>query len=55
MWMGSQLPTIGKQLRAAGFLGSPADPADLTKVPLSEAVKSADKFGQETLCDQSLP
>ena len=39
MWMPSQLPGIAKQLRAAGFQGSPADLADLTKAPLSAVVK----------------
>nr|WP_225427802.1 S46 family peptidase [Dyella tabacisoli] len=39
MWMPSQLPTIGKQLREAGYLGDPADLADLTKPPLSAVVK----------------
>jgi len=39
MWMPSQLPAIGKQLRAAGFQGNPADLADLTKAPLNAVVK----------------
>lgn len=39
MWMPSQLPSIGKQLRAAGFQGNPADLADLTQAPLSAVVK----------------
>ena len=39
MWMPSQLPAIGKQLRAAGFQGNPADLADLTRAPLSAVVK----------------
>ena len=39
MWMPSQLPTIGKQLRAAGFQGNPADLADLTRAPLNAVVK----------------
>ncbi len=39
MWMPSQLPSIGKQLRAAGFQGPPADLADLTKAPLNAVVK----------------
>ena len=39
MWMPSQLPSIGKQLHAAGFQGNPADLADLTKAPLSAVVK----------------
>jgi len=39
MWMPSQLPSIGKQLRAAGYQGNPADLADLTKPPLSAVVK----------------
>lgn len=39
MWMPSQLPSIGKQLRAAGYQGNPADLADLTKAPLSAVVK----------------
>jgi len=39
MWMPSQLPGIGKQLRAAGFQGNPADLADLTRAPLNAVVK----------------
>ena len=39
MWMPSQLPSIAKQLRAAGYQGNPADLADLTKPPLSAVVK----------------
>jgi hypothetical protein len=39
MWMPSQLPSIGKQLRAAGYQGNPADLADLTKAPLNAVVK----------------
>lgn len=39
MWMPSQLPSIGKALRAAGFQGNPADLADLTKAPLNAVVK----------------
>lgn len=39
MWMPSQLPSIGKQLRAAGFQGNPADLADLTRAPLNAVVK----------------
>lgn len=39
MWMPSQLPAIGKELRAAGYQGNPADLADLTKAPLSAVVK----------------
>ncbi|WP_430536783.1 S46 family peptidase [Dyella japonica] len=39
MWMPSQLPAIGKQLRAAGFQGNPADLADLTRAPLNAVVK----------------
>jgi hypothetical protein len=39
MWMPSQLPSIGKELRAAGFQGDPADLADLTRAPLSAVVK----------------
>jgi len=39
MWMPAQLPTIGKQLRAAGFQGNPADLADLTRAPLNAVVK----------------
>ncbi|WP_114238311.1 S46 family peptidase [Dyella sp. C9] len=39
MWMPSQLPSIGKQLHAAGFQGNPADLADLTKAPLNAVVK----------------
>ena len=39
MWMPSQLPSIAKPLRAAGYQGNPADLADLTKPPLSAVVK----------------
>jgi len=39
MWMPSQLPSIGKSLREAGFQGNPADLADLTKAPLNAVVK----------------
>jgi hypothetical protein len=39
MWMPSQLPSIGKELRASGYQGNPADLADLTKAPLSAVVK----------------
>lgn len=39
MWMPSQLPSIAKQLRAAGYQGNPADLADLTRPPLSAVVK----------------
>lgn len=39
MWMPSQLPSIGKPLRAAGFQGNPSDLADLTKAPLNAVVK----------------
>ena len=38
MWMPSQLPSIAKELRAAGFRGNPADLADLTKYPMSAVV-----------------
>ena len=39
MWMPSQLPDIAGQLHVAGFQGSPADLADLTRPPLSAVVK----------------
>lgn len=39
MWMPSQLPSIGKPLREAGFQGNPAELADLTKAPLNAVVK----------------
>ena len=39
MWMPSQLPSIARQLRAAGYQGNPADLADLTRPPLSAVVK----------------
>lgn len=39
MWLPSQLPSIGKPLRAAGYQGNPADLADLTRPPLSAVVK----------------
>ena len=35
MWMPSQLPSIGQQLKAAGYRGNPAALADLTRAPLS--------------------
>lgn len=39
MWMPSQLPSIGQQLKAAGYLGNPAALADLTRPPLNAVVK----------------
>jgi hypothetical protein len=39
MWMPSQLPSIGQQLKAAGYRGDPAALADLTRPPLSAVVK----------------
>ena len=39
MWMPSQLPSIAKPLREAGFQGNPAELADLTKAPLNAVVK----------------
>ncbi|WP_232820970.1 S46 family peptidase [Dyella sp. C11] len=39
MWMPSQLPSIARQLHAAGFQGNPSDLADLTKAPLNAVVK----------------
>jgi hypothetical protein len=39
MWLPSQLPAIGQQLKAAGFKGNPADLADLTGAPLAAVVK----------------
>jgi hypothetical protein len=53
MWMPSQLPTIGKQLRAAGFQGNPGDLADLTKAPLNAVVKVGGATGS-FVSDQGL-
>lgn len=39
MWMPSQLPSVGQQLKAAGYRGDPAALADLTRPPLSAVVK----------------
>jgi type II secretory pathway pseudopilin PulG len=39
MWMPSQLPSIGRPLKAAGYQGDPAALADLTRPPLSAVVK----------------
>jgi hypothetical protein len=39
MWMPSQLPSIAKNLKAAGFRGEAADLADLTKAPLNAVVR----------------
>jgi len=39
MWMPSQLPSIAKQLRAAGFKGNPQDLAELARPPMSAVVK----------------
>lgn len=39
MWLPSQLPTIAKDLKAAGFKGDPKDLADLTKAPLDAVVR----------------
>jgi hypothetical protein len=39
MWMPSQLPSIAKNLKAAGFQGDAADLADLTKAPLNAVVR----------------
>ncbi|UPG93200.1 S46 family peptidase [Luteibacter aegosomatissinici] len=39
MWMPSQLPSIAKNLKAAGFRGDAADLADLTKAPLNAVVR----------------
>ncbi|MBB3228911.1 hypothetical protein FHW69_003559 [Luteibacter sp. Sphag1AF] len=39
MWMPSQLPTIDKALREAGYRGNPKDLADLTKAPLNAVVR----------------
>ncbi|MGN6480610.1 S46 family peptidase [Luteibacter sp.] len=39
MWMPSQLPSIAKNLNAAGFRGNAADLADLTKAPLNAVVR----------------
>ncbi len=39
MWMPSQLPDIGVQLREAGFKGDPRDLAELAKPPMSAVVK----------------
>ncbi|RNF81840.1 S46 family peptidase [Montanilutibacter psychrotolerans] len=38
MWMPSQLPSIAKELRAAGFQGDPAALAELTRPPMSAVV-----------------
>jgi len=39
MWMPSQLPSIAKNLKSAGFRGEAADLADLTKAPLNAVVR----------------
>lgn len=39
MWMPSQLPSIAKNLKAAGFRGDAAALADLTKAPLNAVVR----------------
>lgn len=39
MWMASQLPSISRQLKAAGYRGDPAALAELTRPPLSAVVK----------------
>lgn len=39
MWMPSQLPSIAKNLKAAGYRGDAADLADLTKAPLNAVVR----------------
>ncbi|QWT20960.1 S46 family peptidase [Bacillus sp. NP157] len=39
MWMPSQLPSIAKNLKAAGYKGNAADLADLTKAPLNAVVR----------------
>ncbi|HYG06363.1 MAG TPA: S46 family peptidase [Stenotrophomonas sp.] len=39
MWMPTQLPALGNQLREAGFKGDPKDLADVTRAPLSAVVK----------------
>ena len=39
MWLPSQLPAIGQQLKAAGFAGDPSDLADLAGAPLNAVVR----------------
>jgi hypothetical protein len=39
MWLPSQLPSIAKNLKDAGFKGDPASLADLTRPPLSAVVR----------------
>lgn len=39
MWMPSQLPSIAKQLKDAGFKGDPKQLVDLTKAPMNAVVK----------------
>ena len=39
MWMPSQLPQLAKPLREAGFRGDPRELAEVTRAPLSAAVK----------------
>ena len=39
MWMPSQLPSIAKELRAAGFKGDPRALADLAAAPMNAVVK----------------
>ncbi|MDR6644757.1 hypothetical protein J2X57_004000 [Luteibacter sp. 1214] len=39
MWLPSQLPSIAKNLKDAGFRGDPKDLADLTKAPLNAVVR----------------
>ncbi|MDR6936282.1 S46 family peptidase [Luteibacter sp. 3190] len=39
MWMPSQLPSIAKNLKEAGFRGDPRDLADLTRAPLNAVVR----------------
>ena len=38
MWMPSQLPQLAAQLKAAGFVGDPAQLADVTRAPLAAVV-----------------
>ncbi|MET0618115.1 MAG: S46 family peptidase [Luteibacter sp.] len=39
MWLPSQLPSIAKNLKDAGFRGDPKDLADLTRAPLNAVVR----------------
>ncbi|WP_285406413.1 S46 family peptidase [Luteibacter sp. ME-Dv--P-043b] len=39
MWLPSQLPSLAKNLKEAGFRGNPDDLADLTRAPLNAVVR----------------